>query len=171
MEELGAYAAAKNVLVAIEPVDHWETPAPNMVGDVLRFLDGVLTSQVGVCVDSSHVVLGSSGPEAYRREIDDAALSNRLHYVQVSPPDRGELRDSWIPWQAFLKPILPRYQGPLLIEVFNAIPVFLSSLRLTRRKFWIPDEDKPVSGVPSAYIVAQDAITTLRAELAKLEKQ
>ncbi|WP_030616467.1 sugar phosphate isomerase/epimerase family protein [Streptomyces achromogenes] len=165
-DRLGAYAEEKGVRVAIEPVDHWETPAPNMVRDVLDFLAGVQGPHIGVCVDSSHVVLGSSGPEAYRRDIRDAAEQRRLHYVQVSPPDRGEVADSWIPWRTFLDPILPEYDGPLLIEVFNAIPAFLDSLRLTRRKFWIPGEDEPVAGVPSAYEVAEDAIRKLRSELA-----
>ncbi|MFI9426240.1 sugar phosphate isomerase/epimerase family protein [Streptomyces achromogenes] len=165
-DRLGAYAEEKGVRVAIEPVDHWETPAPNMVRDVLDFLTGVQGPHIGVCVDSSHVVLGSSGPEAYRRDIRDAAEQRRLHYVQVSPPDRGEVADSWIPWREFLEPILPEYDGPLLIEVFNAIPAFLDSLRLTRRKFWIPGEDEPVAGVPSAYEVAEDAIRKLSSELA-----
>ncbi len=167
-EQLGDYAANKGVQVAIEPVDHWETPAPNMVRDVLDFLAAVRSTQVGVAVDSSHVVLGSSGPEAYRRDIQDAAAQRRLHYVQVSPPDRGEVADSWIPWHTFLEPVLPVYDGSLLIEVFNAIPPFLTSLRLTRRKFWIPLEDEPVPGVPSAYDVAEDGIEKLRAELATL---
>jgi sugar phosphate isomerase/epimerase len=167
-ERLGEYAADKGVQVAIEPVDHWETPAPNMVRDVLDFLAGVRSPHIGVAVDSSHVVLGSSGPEAYRRDIKDAADQERLHYVQVSPPDRGEVADSWIPWRTFLEPILPVYDGPLLIEVFNAIPAFLASLRLTRRKFWIPGEDEPVPGVPSAYEVAEAGIKKLRSELAAL---
>ncbi|MFE5512275.1 sugar phosphate isomerase/epimerase family protein [Streptomyces sp. NPDC056529] len=167
-ERLGEYAAEKGVQVAIEPVDHWETPAPNMVRDVLDFLADVRSPHIGVCVDSSHVVLGSSGPETYRRDIQDAAGQQRLHYVQVSPPDRGEVADSWIPWRTFLGPVLPVYDGPLLIEVFNAIPAFLNSLRLTRRKFWIPMEDEPVPGVPSAYEVAEDGIKKLRSELTTL---
>ncbi|MET9931808.1 MULTISPECIES: sugar phosphate isomerase/epimerase family protein [unclassified Streptomyces] len=167
-ERLGEYAAEKGVQVAIEPVDHWETPAPNTVRDVLDFLADVRSPHIGVCVDSSHVVLGSSGPETYRRDIQDVAGQQRLHYVQVSPPDRGEVADSWIPWRTFLGPVLPVYDGPLLIEVFNAIPAFLGSLRLTRRKFWIPMEDEPVPGVPSAYEVAEDGIKKLRSELTTL---
>ncbi|WP_256332623.1 hypothetical protein [Streptomyces sp. 2131.1] len=41
-------------------------------------------------------------------------------------------------------------------------------MRLTRRKFWIPEDDQPVPGVPSAYDVAEEAINELRAELARL---
>jgi D-psicose/D-tagatose/L-ribulose 3-epimerase len=170
LDELGEYAAGLGVKLAIEAVDHWETPAPNMVGDVLGFLAGVRSRQVGVCVDSAHVVLGSSGPEAFQRDIDEAADTDRLNYVQVSAPDRGAVRDSWIPWGEFLGPILPRYGGPLLIEVFNAIPAFLDSLRVTRRKFWIPGEDDPVPGQPDAYAVAAGSIEALRGELSMLHK-
>lgn len=167
LNELGEYAEGRNVRLAIEPVDHWETPSPNMVGDVLRFLEGVPSRQVGVCVDSAHVVLGSSGPAAFSQDVRQAAEGDRLNYAQVSAPDRGAIRDSWIPWDMFLGAILPRYQGPLLIEVFNAIPAFLSSLHLTRRKFWIPGEDQPVAGWPDAYTVAGEAIEALENELSK----
>jgi D-psicose/D-tagatose/L-ribulose 3-epimerase len=168
LDELGEYAAGKGVKLAIEPVDHWETPAPNMVGDVLRFLAGVPSRQVGVCVDIAHVVLGSSGPDAFRQELREIAAADRLNYVQVSAPDRGAIRDSWIPWDVFLGAVLPKYDGPLLIEIFNAIPAFLESLHLTRRKFWIPGEDEPVPGQPDAYTVAAESIEALRTELSKL---
>nr|BFD86860.1 hypothetical protein StreXyl84_62610 [Streptomyces sp. Xyl84] len=40
-----------------------------MVRYVLDFLADVRSPHIGVCEDSSHVVLGSSGPETYRRDI------------------------------------------------------------------------------------------------------
>jgi sugar phosphate isomerase/epimerase len=163
LQELGVYAEAKGVKLAIEPVDHWETAAPNMVGQVLDFLDGVPSGQVGVCIDSAHVVLGGDGPVAFTAQVEGAP--ERIHSVHLSAPDRGAVRDSWIPWAAFLDPILPAYEGPLLVEVFNAIPPFEESLRLTRRKFWIPGEDTPVDGVPDAYTVAGEALAAVRDEL------
>jgi len=169
LQELGEYARARNVKLAIEPVDHWETAAPNTVGQVLDFLDGVESRQVGVCIDSAHVVLGGDGPVAFRDQAQRAADGQRLHSIHVSPPDRGALRDSWIPWRAFLESILPHYDGPLLVETFNAVPPFVSSLRLTRRKFWIPGEDEPVAGVPDAYTVAGEAMAAVRGELALLQ--
>jgi sugar phosphate isomerase/epimerase len=165
LDELGVYAEAKGVTLAIEPVDHWETATPNMVGQVLDFLEGVPSGQVGVCIDSAHVVLGGDGPAAFTSQVERAGAAQRLHSVHVSAPDRGAVRDSWIPWDAFLDPILPVYEGPLLVEVFNAIPPFLDSLRLTRRKFWIPGEDTPVDGVPDAYTVAAEALAAVCGEL------
>lgn len=167
LDAAGEHAAERGVRLAIEPVDHWETPAPNMIGDVLDFLFGVPSGQVGVCVDIAHVVLGSSGPEAFQREVREITAAGRLNYVQVSAPDRGEVRDSWIPWHLFLPAVLPAYSGPLLIEVFNAIPAFLEPLHLTRRKFWIPGEDEPNPIAPDAYTVAGEAIEALEKELSR----
>jgi D-psicose/D-tagatose/L-ribulose 3-epimerase len=167
IDALGAYAGERGVTVGIEPVDHWEQAAPNLVGDVADFLEGFNAANVGVCIDSSHVVLGSEGPDAFCRQVARLAPEARISSIHVSAPDRGRLADSWIPWRMFLDPILPVYDGPFLVEVFNAVPAFLSSFRLTRRKFWIPGEDTPVPGVPDAYTVAAEAISTVRTELAQ----
>lgn len=167
IEELASYAADQHVAVAIEPVDHWETAPPNLVGEVMRFLDGIESPQVGVCIDSAHVVLGSDGPAIFTQQVAEALGARRLHYVHISAPDRGAVHDSWIPWKAFLSPILDGYSGPFLVEVFNAIPDFLTPLRLTRRKFQIPGEDEPLDpNRPNAYDIAQEAIATVRREIA-----
>jgi len=167
LQKLGEYAAEQGVKVAIEPVDHWETPAPNMVGEVFRFLNGVASPSVGVCIDSAHVALGSDGPHEFAHQVRRAADTKRLYYVHLSAPDRGVLHDSWIPWQPFLAPILAAgYDGPFLVEVFNAIPVFLNPLRLTRRKFLIPGEDAPIPDRPDAYDVAFRALAEVRRQFA-----
>jgi sugar phosphate isomerase/epimerase len=166
-ETLGDYATSQGIKVAIEPVDHWETPAPNMVGEVIRFYENVSSPQIGVCIDSAHVVLGSDSPAEFTAQVKQALAARRLHYVHISAPDRGAVHDSWIPWKLFLKPILQGYTGPFLVEVFNAIPVFLNSLRLTRRKFWIPGEDAPEPGRPDAYEIARQAIAVLRREISE----
>jgi|tagenome__1003787_1003787.scaffolds.fasta_scaffold20935996_2 sugar phosphate isomerase/epimerase len=165
MRDLAEYAGERGVDVGIEPVDHWETPTPNLVGDVADFLEDVPGVNLGACIDSSHVVLGSEGPIEFRVQVERLAASHRIHSVHVSAPDRGQLRDSWIPWDVFFPAILPAHHGPLLIEVFNALPVFVDSFRLTRPKFWIPGDDEPVPGVPDAYTVAAEAIEKVRDEL------
>jgi D-psicose/D-tagatose/L-ribulose 3-epimerase len=169
LEKLGHFASEQGIKVAIEPVDHWETPAPNLVGDVVAFLDKVTSTQIGVCIDSAHVVLGSEGKAAFTASAAKALAAKRVHYIHLSAPDRGALDDSWIPWTDFLNATLCRYEGPLLVEVFNAIPVFLGSLRLTRRKFWIPREDSsPPPGqpsAPSAFDIAERALATVRGQL------
>ena len=167
IEALGEYAEKKGVKVAIEPVDHWETAPANLVSDVMCFL-APIRSRVGLCVDSAHVALGSDGPAAYAAQMAELAVARRLHYIHVSAPDRGAVADSWIDWARFLPPVLAHYDGPILVEVFNAIPPFLDGLRLTRRRFWRPGEDAPRQNAPSAYAIARDAIAAMRGEIARL---
>lgn len=165
-QELAEYASEKGVKLAIEPVKSWETPPPNMVSEVLDFLDGVEGSLGGVTVDTAQVVMESQGPTIFKRNVARAAKKNRLLYVHFSAPDRGAVRDSWIPWDIMLGEIEPVYRGPYLIEVFNAIPPFDSSMRMARRRFWRPGEDDPEPNRDSAYDVASAALDVVREQIA-----
>jgi sugar phosphate isomerase/epimerase len=168
LEELGEYAEMKNVKLAIEPITHWETPGPNKLSQLIEFLDGIHSRNVGVVIDSAHETLDGEGPEIFKAQVEHLAYTERLHYIQLSPPDRGALHTSWLPWQSFLEPILNvHYRGPIAIEIFNAIPVFANLLRLTRRKFWIPGEDD-ANEYPSAYDIADKAIIAAQQELSHL---
>jgi hypothetical protein len=106
----------------------------------------------------------SQGPEVFRRNIERAHRAGRLHYVHISAPDRGAVHDSWIPWNIVLPEIRPVYSGPLLIEVFNAVPPFDSSMRMSRRRFWRPGEDSPQDR-PDAYAIAKAAFAELERQL------
>jgi len=160
-EELLEYAAAREVKLAVEPVKSWETPPPNMVSEVLDFLEGLEHPQGGVTVDTAQVVMESQGPSVLKENIARAVRQDRLYYVHISAPDRGAVKDSWIPWDVVSNEIEPVYDGPYLIEVFNAIPPFDSSMRMARRRFWRPGEDDPVPGGDSAYDVARAALEEL----------
>jgi sugar phosphate isomerase/epimerase len=165
-EELSAYAAAKEVKLAIEPVKSWETPPPNMVSEALDFLDGLGHSQGGVTIDTAQVVMESQGPSVFKDNVARAVRQDRLFYVHISAPDRGAVHDSWIPWEVVLNEIEPVYSGPYLVEVFNAIPPFDSSMRMARRRFWRPGEDDAVADRASAYDVARAGLEELREQIA-----
>jgi sugar phosphate isomerase/epimerase len=165
-EELLEYAAAREVKLAVEPVKSWETPPPNMVSEVLDFLEGLEHAQGGVTIDTAQVVMESQGPSVFRENVARAVRQDRLYYVHLSAPDRGAVKDSWIPWDIVAHEIEPVYRGPYLIEVFNAIPPFDRSMRMARRRFWRPGEDEAVPGRDSAYDVARDALDELRTQTA-----
>jgi sugar phosphate isomerase/epimerase len=165
-EELAEYAAAKGVKLAIEPVKSWETPPPNMVSEALDFLDGADAASCGVTIDTAQVVMESQGPAVFKDNVARAVQRNRLHYVHISAPDRGAVHDSWIPWDIMLGEIEPVYRGPYLIEIFNAIPPFDSSMRMARRRFWRPGEDVAEPDRDSAYDVARASLETLRERIA-----
>ncbi|PDS76265.1 xylose isomerase [Rhizobium sp. L43] len=164
--ELAQYSAGKRVKLAIEPVKNWETPGPTMVSEALDFLESADIPACGVTIDTAQVVMESQGPAIFRKNVARAVQQSRLNYVHISAPDRGAVRDSWIPWEIMLDEIEPVYSGPYLVEVFNAIPPFESSMRMTRRRFWRPGEDAPEAGVDSAYDVARTALKTLEEKIA-----
>ncbi|WP_326791058.1 sugar phosphate isomerase/epimerase family protein [Streptomyces sp. NBC_00151] len=165
-EELLEYAAAREVRLAVEPVKSWETPPPNMVSEVLDFLECLDHPQGGVTIDTAQVVMESQGPSVLKENVARATRQDRLYYVHISAPDRGAVKDSWVPWDVLSREIEPVYRGPYLIEVFNAIPPFDSSMRMARRRFWRPGEDDPVPGRDSAYDVARAALEELREKTA-----
>ncbi len=164
--ELAQYSAEKRVKLAIEPVKNWETPGPTMVPEALDFLESADIAVCGVTIDTAQVVMESQGPAIFKKNVARAIQQSRLNYVHISAPDRGAVRDSWIPWGIMLDEIEPVYSGPYLVEVFNAIPPFESSMRMTRRRFWRPGEDAPEAGVDSAYEVARAALETLEEKIA-----
>ncbi|TAY86243.1 sugar phosphate isomerase/epimerase (plasmid) [Rhizobium ruizarguesonis] len=164
--ELAQYSAEKRVKLAIEPVKNWETPGPTMVSEALDFLESADIAVCGVTIDTAQVVMESQGPAIFKKNVARAIQQSRLNYVHISAPDRGAVRDSWIPWEIMLDEIEPVYSGPYLVEVFNAIPPFESSMRMTRRRFWRPGEDAPEAGVDSAYEVARAALETLEEKIA-----
>lgn len=168
LNELGEYAQQKGVKLAIEPITHWETAGPNTLQQLLQFLEGVPCKHVGAVIDSAHETLDGAGPCVFTEQVALLAGQGRLHYAQASPPDRGGLATSWLPWQSLFPPILEHHQGPIAIEIFNAIPAFIDSLRLTRRKYWIPGLDQP-NQFPSAYDVAKSSLQKLHSEFEKIE--
>ena len=168
LQELAEYASTKGVKLAIEPVKNWEIPGPNTVSEVLDFLDGVESTQCGVLIDTAQVVMESQGPSIFRNNVARAAEQGRLNSVHISAPDRGAVHDSWILWDAILGEIDPVYSGPYLVEVFNAVPPFDASMRMTRRRFWRPGEDEPGADGQSAYDIARIALETVQEQLASL---
>jgi sugar phosphate isomerase/epimerase len=161
LQELADHAAMVDVRLAIEPITHWETAAPNTLEQLLAFLDLVPNPQLGVVIDSAHEVLDGAGPERFAEQVAALAAAGRLHYVQVSAPDRGRLDRSWLPWGPFLETVLSYYQGPLAIEMFNALPTFQPLLRLSRRKYWIAGVDAP-SDTASAMEAAAGSLAAAR---------
>jgi len=165
LAELARRAAAVDVRLAIEPITHWETAAPNTLEQLLAFLDLVPDPQLGVVIDSAHEVLDGAGPEVFATQVAALAAAGRLHYVQLSAPDRGRLDRCWLPWEPFLAAVLPHYDGPLAIEMFNALPVFQPLLRLTRAKYWIEGVDG-ASEAPSALAMAEASLGQARRQVA-----
>jgi len=136
-----------------------------MVSEVLSFLDGVKKVPCGITIDTAQVLMESQGPTIFKENVARAVGQDRLSYVHISAPDRGAVHDSWIPWDVMLAEIEPVFRGPYLIEVFNAIPPFDSSMRMTRRRFWRPGEDPKGPESLNAYHIAKAALKGMKDQI------
>lgn len=168
LEELANYAAANGVKLALEPVKNWEMPPPNMVSEALDFVERLCSVPCGITIDTAQVLMESQGPKIFAKNVARAADRGLLNYVHISPPDRGAVHDSWIPWELMLGKFEDVFQGPYLIEIFNAIPPFDALMRMSRRRFWWPDkEGKEPKGPPdlNAYHIADKALEELRRQI------
>ncbi len=94
------YALKKRVKLAIEPVKNWESPPPNMVSEVLDFLDDITKAPCGVTMDTAQVLMESQGLTVFKENIarassPDAEGSPLLcAYLGAGPGQGRRLLDS-----------------------------------------------------------------------------
>lgn len=142
IREVASYAEKKGIRLAYEPLTHWEMPGLNTLRETIAYLQQLEHPNVGVTLDISHEVLDGEGPAVFAQEVAWLAHNNKLFYVQVSAPHRGDVTASWLPWNDFFKPLRRVWNGPLTIEMMNAVTPFSApnggGLRLTRAPFENP---------------------------------
>ncbi|MFE2726160.1 sugar phosphate isomerase/epimerase family protein [Kitasatospora sp. NPDC059327] len=109
------YAAERNVRVAVEPLNRYETSLVNTVEQGLEALDGLAPEGWGLALDTYHLNIEESDPA---RAITTAG--DRLAHVQVCANDRGTPGRDHQDWNALLGALAEaEYRGPLCIESFT----------------------------------------------------
>jgi D-psicose/D-tagatose/L-ribulose 3-epimerase len=111
------HAVDAGVVVAVEPLNRYETSLCNTVDQTLAALDGLPVEGVGVALDVYHQNIEERDvPAAIRR------AAGRVAHVQVCGNDRGAPGDDdHLAWPAILAALDDaRYDGPLIIESFTA---------------------------------------------------
>lgn len=111
-----AHAAAAGVLLAVEPLNRYETSLLNTVAQTVAALDGLPGETIGVALDTYHQNIEEhSLPGAVR------AAAGRIVHVQVCANDRGAPGTDHLDWPGFLGALDEAgYRGPLCIESFTA---------------------------------------------------
>lgn len=111
-----AHAAAAGVLLAVEPLNRYETSLFNTVAQTVTALDGLPGETIGVALDTYHQNIEErSLPGAVR------AAAGRIAHVQVCANDRGAPGADHLDWPGFLRALDEAgYRGPLCIESFTA---------------------------------------------------
>jgi D-psicose/D-tagatose/L-ribulose 3-epimerase len=108
-------AASRNVRIAIEPINRFETDLVNTVADAVRLARAVSHPNAGVMIDSFHLTIEEADLEQAIRTAGDL-----LCHVQVSENHRGIPGTGLTDWAAFRRGLeAVDYRGLVVIESFT----------------------------------------------------
>jgi D-psicose/D-tagatose/L-ribulose 3-epimerase len=116
VREMALVAADKDVRLALEPLNRFETDMINIVDQGLDFIDDVGKSNVGLHLDTFHMHLEERSSGAAIRKASD-----RIFHFHACENDRGVPGTGQVQWQevaSALKEV--RYPGPVVIESFTS---------------------------------------------------
>jgi len=145
MREVADYARSKgNLVIAVEPVNRFETHFLNIAEDAVKYCQDVGTGNVKVHLDSFHMIREEL---SFSRAVQTCG-KEYLGYVHVCENSRGIPGTGLVPWREFftaLKNI--GYYGPLVIESFDPSFEELNRLCAIWRNFATTGEELAVQGL------------------------
>lgn len=110
------YAAQRDVTLALEPLNRFETSLLNTVEQTLEVVTAVDSPGCAIALDTFHMNIEERSMPAAIRTAGD-----RLAHVQVCANDRGTPGADHFDWPELLRAISQvGYRGPLCIESFTA---------------------------------------------------
>lgn len=115
MKVVAEYAAKKNIKLAVEPLNRFETDFINTVDQGNEFLDQIGMDNVGFLIDTFHANIEEpSIPNAVRK------AGKRLISFHSCANDRGTPGEDHIDWKGIKKAFDEiKYNGPVIIESFT----------------------------------------------------
>lgn len=114
LREAADYAAERDIVLAIEPLNRFETDLVNTVEQGLELCDLIGRENVGLALDTFHMNIEEKDMAAAVR-----AAGSRIFNFQLSENDRGTPGSGHIPWTEVLTALrATNYLGPLVVESF-----------------------------------------------------
>jgi D-psicose/D-tagatose/L-ribulose 3-epimerase len=144
MREVARYAQETgNVVIAVEPVNRFETHFLNIAEDAVRYCKDVGTRNIKVHLDCFHMIREET---SYRGAVEICG-KEYLGYVHVCESNRGIPGTGLVPWKEFFTALKAvGYTGPLVIESFDPGFEELNRLCAIWRKFAESGEALAVQG-------------------------
>lgn len=143
LKELAAYAAERNVRLAIEPLNRYETDFINTCSQVIQLLDDIGNDAAGILLDTYHMNIEEKNAATAIR-----AAGSRLYHFHACGCDRGTPGNDHIDWKsivAALKEI--KYDGIAVIESFTTDVKVIAKAASIWRKFEPSQDDIAVKGL------------------------
>ena len=143
LSELCSYAAERNIRLAIEPLNRYETDFINTCGQGMQLVQDVNHPAIGLLLDTYHMNIEEKDSA---RAIEMAG--DRLYHFHACGCDRGTPGNDHINWNniiAALKQI--KYDGSVVIESFTTDVKVIAKAASIWRKFEPSQEDIAVNGL------------------------
>jgi len=114
--EVAAYARERNITIAPEPINRYESYVFTAAGEVLDLIDSIGTDNIGLHLDTFHMNIEE-------RNFYDPIISagSRLKHLHITESDRGMLGEGNVHWDDLFRGLAKiNYQGPLVLENFSS---------------------------------------------------
>jgi len=114
--EVAAYARERNITIAPEPINRYESYVFTAAIEVLDLIDCIDTDNIGLHLDTFHMNIEE-------RNFYDPIISagNRLKHLHITESDRGMLGEGNVHWDDLFRGLAQiNYQGPLVLENFSS---------------------------------------------------
>jgi D-psicose/D-tagatose/L-ribulose 3-epimerase len=145
MREAAEYARSMgDIVLAVEPVNRFETHFINIAEDAVKYCKEVGTGNMKILLDAFHMIR----EETSFTEAVETCGRDYLGYVHVCENNRGIPGTGLVPWKEFftaLKKI--DYDGPMSIESFDPGFEELNRLCAIWRRFADTGEELAVQGL------------------------
>jgi D-psicose/D-tagatose/L-ribulose 3-epimerase len=156
MREVANYAKhGSEVIIAVEPVNRFETHFLNIAEDAVKYCKEVGTDNIKVHLDSFHMI---------REELNFTKAvktcgKEYLGYVHVCENNRGIPGTGLVPWKEFFSALKSiGYNGPMVIESFDPSFEELNRLCAIWRKFAETGEALAVEGLKNLKNIEKEII-------------
>ena len=152
MREVAQYAKERSDLViAVEPVNRFETHVLNTAEDAVAYCKAVGTGNVKVHLDSFHMIREET---SFRGAVETCG-KDYLGYVHVCESNRGVPGTGLVPWRELFQALHDvGYEGPMVIESFDPGFVELNRLCAIWRRFAESGEALAVEGKANLEAIA-----------------
>jgi D-psicose/D-tagatose/L-ribulose 3-epimerase len=143
IKEMAQYASTKNIKLAIEPLNRFETDFINTVDQGLEFLDAVDENNVGFLLDTFHMNIEEKSIPASIRK-----AKGKIFDFHACANDRGTPGEDHFDWVAIRDALeYADYRGPVVIESFTPEIKEIAKAVSMWRKFAESSEYLSVNGL------------------------